>query len=80
MLCVVLAAAGWPAGGGTIADGTRIESCHGRTVRLRSYAATGTANDVRPGAFAVTAALPRPRARARTIEAGGLPPPRAPTV
>jgi hypothetical protein len=49
-------------------------------VRLRSYAATGTANDVRPGAFAVTAALPRPRARARTIEAGGLPPPRAPTV
>jgi len=80
MLCVVLAAAGMPAAGGVIADATRIEACHGRTVRALPYAAARLAADDRPGAGAVTAALPRPRPRAQTIAAGGLPPPRAPTV
>lgn len=80
LLCVVLAAAGMPAGGGVIVDGTRIEACHDRAARVRSHAAAGLASEARPGVAGLTAALPRPRPRARTIEAGGLPPPRAPTV
>ncbi len=80
MLCVVLAAAGMPAGGSTVADGTRIEACHGRAARARPFAVARLAAEAQPGFAAVAVALPRPRPRTQTIEAGGLPPPRAPTV
>jgi hypothetical protein len=80
MLCVVLAAAGMPAGGGIIADGARIEACHERADRVHQRAVARTGDAARQGTRAVTSAPPRPRPRAQTIEAGGLPPPRAPTV
>jgi hypothetical protein len=80
MLCVVLAAAGMPAGGGTVVDGARIEACRDHQGQALPRATARSAADARPGAAAVTAALPRPRPRAHTIESGGLPPPRAPTV
>lgn len=80
LLCVVLAATGMPTRGGAIADTTRIEACPGGAVRARPYAVVRLRSEVQPGTSVLAVALPRPQPRARTIEAGGLPPPRAPTA
>lgn len=79
LLCVVLASAGMPAQRGVVADGTHIEACHDLRVGSRGH---GDARAIAPSCADIVAAVatPRPRARARTIEAGGLPPPRAPTA
>jgi hypothetical protein len=80
LLCVVLASAGVAASGGTVGDRAHIESCHDRTGAALPHATARLAGTAPPGALAFATALPRPRPRARTIEAGGLPPPRAPTA
>ena len=79
MLCVVLASAGVSAERGAIADHARIEACRDGG-RALAHAAARRPHEARPEVAAAVAAPPRPRARARTIEDGGLPPPRAPTV
>ncbi|MBL9078815.1 MAG: hypothetical protein JNL08_15020 [Planctomycetes bacterium] len=81
VLCLVLASTGMPAAGAGITDGTCIAVHHDHASRARSGAAVAAATPaIRPDIAAASAAPPRLPPRARTIEAGGLPPPRAPTV
>lgn len=83
LLCVLFAAAGMPRGSTMLADATRIElgergprGAHERAIaNCRASAAPPEKR-----ALAASAAKPRVVPRTRSIDAGGLPPPRAPTV
>ncbi|MBX3465114.1 MAG: hypothetical protein KF830_18240 [Planctomycetes bacterium] len=80
VLCVVLASAGMAGGGPAIREGARIEVGHDPAATGLPHAAAAAGQAVAPRLRAAAAMPPRPRPRAQSIDAGGLPPPRAPTA
>lgn len=83
LLCALFAAAGVPRGDSCFVDATRVEfgerivrGSHPRAIaNCRAAEAPRTKE-----AIVAIAAMPRVLPRTRSIDAGGLPPPRAPTV
>lgn len=85
VLCLMFAAAGVAPRAVTVADVARAELGETRVSRNGRVPGAAAADDNAPlakGSVVATAitAMPRVVARSRSIDAGGLPPPRAPTA